>query len=51
VADPRLVIHVVRAEHRHELAQEIRLLVVVFRRADPERRVGARFFLDLGELL
>ena len=46
VADPRLMIHVVGAEERHELAHERRLLVVVLRAADPEHRIGSRFLAD-----
>ena len=51
VADARLVIAVVAAEVRDELAQQVRLLVAVLRAADPEHRVGARFLADLDQLV
>ena len=50
VADAGLVIHVVRAEHRHELAEHVGLLVVVLGGAQPEHRVRAAFLAD-GEKL
>ena len=51
VADARLVIHVIGAEERHELAEQIGLFIVVLRGADPERRVRTRFLADLQQLL
>src|SRR5690606_1699881 len=50
MADARLVVHVVRAVERHELAHQVRLLVAVLRRADPEGGVGAGLLLDLEQL-
>src|SRR5207237_4400096 len=46
MTDSRLVIAVVRAEERHELAQQIRLLVRMLRRTHPEHGVGRRFLAD-----
>ena len=51
VADPRLVVAVVRAPERHELAHQVRLLVAVLRAADPEHRVGARFLAQREQLV
>ena len=51
VADPRLVIAVVRAPERHELAHQVSLLVAVLRAADPEHRVGARFLAQREQLV
>src|SRR5436190_23507571 len=46
-----LVVAVVAAEVRDELAQQVRLLVAVLRAADPEHGVGSRFLADAGELV
>jgi hypothetical protein len=51
VADARLVVHVVGAEHGNELAQEVGLLVVVLGRADPEHRIGTLILPELQQLL
>ena len=47
MTDARLVIAVVGAPQRHELAQQVRLLVAVLRRSDPVRRVGTAFLADV----
>ena len=49
MTDARLVIAVVGAPQRHELAQQVRLLVAVLRRSDPIRRVGTAFLADVEE--
>ncbi len=51
VADPRLVVAVVGAPHGVELAEQIRLLVVVLGRAEPVHRVGTGLLADLEELV
>jgi hypothetical protein len=51
VTDARLMIHVVRAEERHELAQQVRLLVALLGAADPEHGIGARLLADREQLV
>ena len=51
MADARLVIAVVGAPERVELAEEISLLVVEFGRAEPVDRIGTRCLADLHHLV
>src|SRR4029079_7406578 len=51
MADASLVVAVVAAEIRDELAQQVRLLVAMLRAADPEHGIGPRFLADAGELV
>src|SRR4029079_3469194 len=46
-----LVVAVVAAEIRDELAQQIRLLVAVLRAADPEHGVGSGLLANAGQLV
>ena len=50
VTDARLVVDVVGAPHRGELAVQVGLLVVEFCRAQPVNRIGSGLLADLGQL-
>ena len=51
VADARLVVDVVRAPQRRELAVQVRLLVRELRRAEPVHGIGAVLLADLEQLV
>ena len=51
VADARLMVHVVGAEHGHELAEQVGLLVAVLGGTDPEGGIGPAILADREQLV